>query len=186
MTDLFKLFGFGVFLGVVLAGAAAYLLPVTDLQREASIVSVQPNGGNSESWRIHVPDDRVFAGSGDSAGLTPPEVEWPTYLSAAAVEGEVFKVRDANDVVIGLASRIATANGAVEWLLHFPARGSLYFPMSAGTGSDGTRQGALRAGTREFENRSGRLRERYLPGGDDGGTIELQSILVAVVSEESS
>ena len=176
---MFKLFGFGVFLGIALSGAAAYLLPVADLHREASIVSVQPNGGNSESWRIHVPDDRIFAGSRDPAGWTPEGVQWPTHLSAANIEGEVFKVRNTNDVVIGLASRIATGAGVVEWVLHFPARGSLYFPMSAEAGPDGVRRGSLRAGTREFAERRGSLRERYLPGGDDGGTIELLSILVA-------
>ncbi len=180
---MFKLFGFGIVLGAALAAAAAYLLPVTDLHREVSIVSVQPNGGIREAWRIHVPDDRILAGGGNPAATSPAGVDWPAHLATAGIEAEVFKLRDANDVVIGLGSRIAAPTGEVEWLLHLPARGSMYFPMNPAPDASGLRSGGLRAGTREFDGRLGSLGERFLPGGD-GGTIELTGVLVATTGNE--
>lgn len=178
---MLKLFGFGVFLGVAAAGVAAWYLPAADLTRETSIVSVLPNGGNAEVFRVHVPDDRIIAGAN---AASPPGLEWPDELAAAGTELEVFKLRNRDDVVIGVASRVA-AGGTVEWLLHLPARGTLYFPLTAGTGPDGARSGTLRAGTREFEQRSGHLRERYTAAGSDGGMIELQAILVGLESEDA-
>jgi len=174
---VFRLFGFGILSGFLLAGFAAWSLPVADLTREASIITVQTNGGNAELYRIHVPDDRILAAGAGRESL-PAGLVWPEALVAAGVEAEILKLRNRDDVVIGVASRLV-ANGPglstpVEWMLHLPARGTMYFPMSAGASN-----GELRAGTREFEDRHGRLQESYLPSGDAGGTIELRSILVA-------
>jgi len=174
---VFKLFGFGIFSGFLLAGFAAWSLPVADLTREASIITVQTNGGNAEVFRVRVPEDRILAAGAGRESL-PAGPAWPAPLAAAGVEAEIFKLRNRDDVVIGVASRLV-ANGPerstpVEWMLHLPARGTMYFPMSAGASN-----GELRAGTREFEDRRGRLQESYLPSGDAGGTIELRAVLVA-------
>ena len=130
-----------------------------------------------------MPDDRILAGGGNAGTDSPDGLDWPAYLAAAGIEAEIFKLRDANDIVIGLGSRIAAATGEVEWVLHLPARGSLYFPMGAAADASGQRSGSLRAGTREFNGRSGRLGERFLPAGD-GGTIELTGVLVATAGIE--
>lgn len=177
---MFKLFGFGIFSGFLLAGFAAWYLPVADLTREASIITVQTNGGNAEVYRVHVPDDRILA-AGPGRENLPAGLAWPEALAAGGVEAEIFKLRNRDDVVIGVASRLA-ANGPelstpVEWMLHLPARGTMYFPMSGENGE--ALNGELRAGTREFEDRQGRLQESYRPSGDAGGTIELRAVLVA-------
>lgn len=159
-------------------------MPVTDLHRELSLITVQPNGGNAEIFRIHIPDDRVIGG-GDGA-TTPPQLQWPGFDAIAGVGLEVFKVRNRNDIVVGLASRIAPGPNLVEWTVHLPARGTLYVPMNARPGADGEREGRLRAGTREFLDRSGSVRERFVlaSGGDAGeGYIELQSRLIAAAAE---
>ncbi len=180
---MLKVFGFGVFLGLALAAAAAWFVPVNDLHREASLISVQPNGGNTEIWRIHVPEDRMVAGTADSTALAPAALAWPPALAADGIELEVFKVRNRNDIVIGVASRLAVSGPAtapvVEWMLHLPARGSMYFPLGEGPDADGVRRGRLRGGTQEFAQRGGEIRERYLGSGSGGGTIELQAVLIS-------
>ena len=66
----------------------------------------------------------------------------------------MFKLRNENGVVIGAASRMygkSEQHGSfVEWVLHLPARGSMYITMGPNPSSNGYREGTLRAGTREF------------------------------------
>lgn len=189
LSRLFKIFGFGVFLGLALSGVAAWFLPVADLHREASIISVQPNGGNAELYRIHIPEDRILAGNGESAELAPESLEWPVVLQAEGIGLELFKLRNRDDAVIGIASRLAVRGSAtqpgIEWMLHLPARGTMYFPLAARSNADGVRSGPLRAGTREFERRSGSIRERFVTAGsDDAGTIELTAALVSTLPDD--
>ena len=65
----------------------------------------------------------------------PDGLVWPDSLDRAGAQVEVFKVRNANERVIGVASRIA-GNGAgfVEWALHLPARGTMYVLMDSQPG----------------------------------------------------
>lgn len=170
----------GLVLGLAAAGGAAFVLPVTDLHRESSLISVQPNGGNSEIFQIRIPNDRIIGGGQGVARSTPASLQWPESIDLGALQLELFKLRNRAGVVVGVASRIAVsgpdAPDALEWVLHIPARGTLYFPMSANVAEDGYRTGRLRAGTDEFEQRTGGLRERYVAGTGDGvGLIELQS-----------
>lgn len=180
---MFKVFGLGVFLGLALAAAAAWFVPVADLHREASLISVLPNGGNTEIYRIHVPEDRMVAGTADTAALSPAALAWPAVLAADGIELELFKVRNRDDTVIGVASRLAVTGPAtvpvVEWMVHLPARGSMYFPLGGSPDADGIRRGRMQGGTQEFARRSGEVRERYLTAGGSGGTIELQAVLVS-------
>lgn len=186
---MFKLFGFGVFLGLALSGSAAWFVPVSDLHREASIISVQPNGGNAEMFRIRIPEDRILAGTSDSAGLTPAGLDWPATLAAEGIDLELFKLRNRDDIVIGVASRLAVNESAaapgIEWMIHLPARGTLYFPMTAPPDADSVRRGVLRAGTHEFRRRSGTVSERFVTAGSDGaGTIELDAVLISVLQAD--
>ncbi|ANO50221.1 hypothetical protein [Woeseia oceani] len=164
------------------AAAASWVMPVANPHREPSLITVQPNGGNSELFQIHIPDDRIVAGGSSDTTPTPSSLVWPDLGIPAGLELELFKVRNSEDVVIGLASRISVSGqvepAAVEWALHLPARGALYFPMSANGGE--FRSGELRAGTREFLDRSGRLEERYVPDPvvTGQGRIELRSSLI--------
>ncbi len=187
---MFKTFIVGVVLGLAAAGGAAFVLPVTDLHRESSLVSVQPNGGNSELFHIRIPDDRIIGGGKDVLTPTPGSLQWPVSAGLDALQLELFKLRNRDGVVVGLASRIAVSvpgsPGALEWVLHIPARGTLYFPMSANTAEDGYRRGLLRAGTGEFGQRTGSLREHYVEGASDGeGQIELQSSSLGQLAPEA-
>jgi hypothetical protein len=182
---LFKTFLFGVILGLAAAAGAAYVLPVSDLHRESSLISVLPNGGNSEVFRIRVPDDRLIGGGVDTP--TPASLSWPDSLANGNLQLELFKLRNRDDIVVGVASRLFVAgNGqspaALEWVLHLPARGTVYFPMSVTADAAGFRTGQLRAGTREFARRTGGLREQYVANpAASGGHIELQSSLLGVL-----
>ncbi len=142
-------------------------MPVVDQHREASIVSVTPNGGNSETFHINVPMDRIMVGAASLKNPLPAGLEWPDEELLGDSRTELFKVRDAREAVIGVASRIAAKDEArgdiVEWVLHFPARGSIYLTMQSEPVDGGYRVGNLRTGSAEFEEMSGRVLERWVP-----------------------
>ena len=185
---MFRVFIIGLVLGLAAAGTAAYFLPVTDLTRETSIVTVQPNGGTAEVFHILVPDDRMLAGTRDGVAMQPGTLRWPAELQQEGVELELFRLRNRDGLVVGVASRLEVANpqmGSVaEWLVHLPARGTLYFPMPQAADVDGVRQGELRTGTREFAGREGFLRERFVPEAD-GGRLELATVLRLPADDEA-
>jgi hypothetical protein len=185
---LFKTFIIGILSGVFLATAFLHFVPVVDQHREASLISVQPNGGNTEAFHVNLPDDRILWGA---AGIdpVPANLEWPDAPVLGDAQAELFKVRNRDDVVVGVASRISgtgTASGTVvEWTLHLPARGTLYVNLQPQAGDGGFRSGRLRAGTREFASMTGRVNERFIreigeQDREDGmeGRIELVTALV--------
>lgn len=176
---LFRLFFVGILLGASAAGALLYFVPIVDQGRERSIISVQPNGGNLEAFHIQVPADRVFAGRADSDVTFPADVDWPEYLRSDDAQLEIFKLRNSDNQIIGVASRIAVDGNlpVTEWVLHLPARGSLYF-MLGGAEPDGQRPGRMRAGTREFAQMSGSIVEQYEDDGDVG-RLRLDTVLVS-------
>ncbi len=192
---MIRTFIVGLFLGLSAAGALAYFVPVVDLHREASLVKVEPNGGNSEEFRVNLPDDRIAAGiaGADPAANFPAGLNWPSEEGLGGSTVEVFKLRNSNDRVIGLAARIESKKEStgpfVHWMLHLPARGSLFLQMSrAGAGGE-FRPGKLVGGTREFELMSGAVREFYrtdVENADLGisGRLELVTSLVGPVGEQ--
>jgi hypothetical protein len=189
---LFKVFSFGIFLGLAMAGAAAYLVPVADLHREASLMTVRPNGGVAELFTVRIPDDRIMVGTSATAAKVPGNIKWPQELADAGIEAELFKLRNRDGIVIGVASRLAggqaLANSggqnSIEWVLNLPARGSLYFPMSGDVGANGFRNGVLRGGSREFGGHSGAMQERFIANeADSGGHIELQVTVVGPAAD---
>ena len=60
---MIKTFLLGAVLGIVGVLVALNYVPVVDQHREASIISVMRNGGNSESFHINVPMDRIMIGA---------------------------------------------------------------------------------------------------------------------------
>lgn len=185
---------FGFFLGIVGTVAAAYYVPVVDQHREPSVISVAPNGGNTESFRINIPTDRIMVGAPRQAEPVPRGLEWPADELFDGVRVELFKLRNARDTVVGVASRtVADSDGipdSVEWVLHLPARGTLYVPMPARSVDGVYRVGPLRAGTREFLPMQGEVSERWVPNTDeedvDGpdGHIELVTSLVGTFADD--
>ncbi len=182
---MFKTFVTGIVLGIAGVVALVMFVPLVDQARETSVVRVLPNGGNSETFHINIPIDRIAVGAPEQAQPLPPGMEWPIELDATSAE--LYKLRDVHDSVIGVASRVVISdevNGdAIEWVIHLPARGSMYIGMGTQLLEDRTRSGRLISGTREFDGTSGSLSEAYVAGdGSDElvrGRIELRSRLVA-------
>lgn len=190
---MFRTFNLGIVLGVALAAALVYLIPVVDQHRERSLITVHANGGNSESFHIRLPDDRIMAGVSGVPTMTPPGLEWPELDFLANVQTEMFKLRNEVGVVIGAANRMSGRSeqhgSFVEWVLHLPARGTMYVSMAPNPSSDGYREGTLRAGTREFLTLHGVVLERFAKLGLDSdtgsaGRIELATALVGIEQRE--
>ena len=76
-TVLLKTFFLGIVLGLAAAAGVLYAIPAVDQVREASIVKVAPNGGNSETFHINLPMDRIMLGDAGQAGVVPPGLKWP-------------------------------------------------------------------------------------------------------------
>lgn len=183
---MLKTFIVGIFLGAIAAAGALYAIPAVDQYREMSIITVTANGGNSESFHINMPMDRVMTGSpGETAGL-PIGLKWPTDPVLANVSSEIFKIRNARDAVVGVAARtVAREENAdvIDWVIHLPARGSLFINMDPVPKEDGRRVGQVLSGSREFQPLNGFVEERWVSdtsGAEDApaGRIELLARLV--------
>lgn len=160
--------------------AFLHFVPVVDQHREASHVSVQANGGNAESFHINLPNDRVMVGAPGLQNPTPAGLVWPQDEMFSGSQAEVFKLRDRNDVVVGVASRMAnnaeTSGAFVQWVLHLPARGTMFVSMQPDPTEQGYRSGLLRAGTRDFAELNGEIRERFLADAQDSENNEQKRI----------
>lgn len=189
---MLKTFIAGIVLGIAVAAGTLYAYPVVDQKRVASIVTVAANGGNNESFHINVPMDRIAIGSRDQARNLPEGLEWPDVAPLSGVRVELFKIRNARDVVVGVAARTAAREGAremIDWVLHVPARGSIYVTMQPEVRESGIRRGTLRTGSREFARLSGYMTESWVAdtSGDEGapaGRILLQARYVGEQEEE--
>lgn len=169
----------GVMLGIAAVVALLHYVPAVDLERETSLITVTPNGGNAEAFHVNLPGDRIMARRAGDGEAIPAGLEWPGEGSFGDLSAELFKLRNARDAVVGIASRISTRGAATEWVLHLPARGSIYVLLEPAAGAEG-RLGILRAGTREFEQLNGSLTERRLSAaGDDPARAEGRLELVA-------
>lgn len=185
---------FGFLLGIVGTVTAVYFVPVVDQHRESSVISVSPNGGNTESFFISIPTDRIMVGAPRQPEPMPPGLQWPTDELFSGVRVELFKLRNSRDTVIGVASRMVADSDriedSVEWVLHIPARGTFYVVMPAASVDGDRRVGTLRAGTREFRPMQGNVSERWVPNTDDDdvdapdGQIELVTSFVGTFSDD--
>jgi len=189
---LFKTFYFGIAFGLLGAFALMYSVPAVDLHRERSLISVRSNGGNAETYRIDLPRDRILVGLAGVDNALPAGLDWPAEALFGDLQTEMFKVRDRNDVVIGVASRLASASEAtgafIEWTVHLPARGTVYLQIDVAPSAEGHRNGRLMAGTRDFETLSGTVIEQYITDFEDedlnvDGRIELITAFVGQLSD---
>jgi hypothetical protein len=164
-----KTFLFGFFLGIAGIFAALQFLPAVDIHREASIISVLPNGGNSEVFHVKVPSDRIMISAQGQGNPVPRDLEWPQDPRLRDVRAELFKLRNSRDAVVGIAGRIASNDpeigDMIEWVLHLPARGSVVVKIEPQASDSGVRAGAINAGTREFDALLGQVSERWVSDG---------------------
>ena len=192
---MFKTFIAGIVLGLAGAGAILFYTPLVDQAREQSMIYVHPNHGNTETFHVNVPDDRILIGAADEVESVPPGLDWPTDQKFTAVRTELFKLRNSKDVVVGVASRMAAndevAGDITEWVLHLPARGSAYIVMDSRPSEEGYRIGDLQIGTREFKPLIGIATERWVAdtsGLEDApaGRIELITAFVGERTDDES
>jgi hypothetical protein len=184
---LIKTFLFGILLGLAAAAGALYLIPAVDQHREVSIINVAPNSGNRESFHINIPMDRVMVGAAGEVSGIPAGLVWPQDAVFAGVSSEIFKIRNARDAVVGVAARTVAKEDetdVIDWMLHLPARGSLFINMEAIPQEAGHRIGKIRTGTQEFEPLTGFVAERWVSdtSGAEGaptGRIELLATYIA-------
>lgn len=183
----------GILLGLAAAGGFTYSIELVDLHREPSHVSVQANGGNLETFRMDLPRDRILVGLAGEASTLPADIDWPDHTMFGDFQAEMFKVRDRYDVVVGVASRLASASERtgpfIEWVLHLPARGTLYLQMNVEPAPEGHRNGRMIAGTGDFETMVGTAREQFVSDVESGdssvqGRIELITLLVGTFGNE--
>lgn len=132
-------------------------------------------------------------GAPENGKPVPESLEWPDNSIFEGTSAEIFKLRNSRNAVIGVASRLAASDDeigdVIEWVLHLPARGSLFVAMQADAIDGADRVGRLTAGTREFQNMSGQTTERWVANAanaDDGltGRIELAMTFIAKAEEQ--
>ena len=189
---MLKTFLVGILLGAAAAAGALYAIPAVDQYREVSIISVAPNGGNTESFHINVPMDRIMTGAPGAAAALPVGMKWPEDPVLSNVSSEIFKIRNSRDAVIGVAVRTVAREDnfdVIDWVIHLPARGSLFINMDPLPRDGGLRIGRLRSGAREFEPLTGVIEERWVSdnsGAEDAptGRIELLARLVGSLQPE--
>lgn len=184
---MIRTFSIGILLGIALAAGLLYLIPAVDQHREASMISVLPNGGNAETFHINLPEDQFLRSPSDAGDAVPGGLKWPQEIGLADAQTGLFKIRNRNDIVVGVASRVTTADSGsdstVEWTLHLPARGSIYATLQPTGDNSGVRAGSMLAGTREFANLQGSVRESFLDAMDETGRIELVAALTGRLEE---
>ena len=193
---MFRTLTIGFVLGLVASIAAVYFVPVVDQHREASVIAVAPNGGNMEAFYVSIPMDRIMVGAPNQAEPLPPGLNWPSDEKFAGVRTEVFKLRNAREVVVGVASRVAVENddygNSIEWVIHLPARGTFYASISPQSSDGASRRGVLKAGTREFRTLKGAVSERWIAGEEQreedapDGQIELMTFFVGEFADDGS
>lgn len=185
-SPLFRTFSFGVIFGLIGTAVLLYFVPAVDQVRERSIITVQANVGNNEFFHINLPIDRVLAGRADAENPVPPGLDWPDDDFLAGAQAEIFKVRNAEERVIGVASRIVGGGEQpfVEWAVHMPARGTMYILLPNNANEAGIRYGDLRAGTREFATLNGSVTERYiaLDAAENNGVNGRLELVMSLVS----
>jgi len=162
---MFKTFILGLILGLGGTVALAYYLPVVNQHREASLITFEANVGTTEVFHVNLPGDRILAGIHGPDRSYPAGLHWPEDQMFSGAQAELFKLRDRNDVVVGVASRISSGRGGAEepiqWTLNLPARGTMFVLLNPAETGAGTRNGALHAGTRDFAKLSGSVLEQF-------------------------
>ncbi|MBL8199429.1 MAG: hypothetical protein JNK40_00530 [Chromatiales bacterium] len=136
-----RLFIIAFVAGLLAVAVAATLWPFPEHVRYRSISSVPADGGRMEEFVIHWPEDRIARPRERGAALPAAAAVGAVVLEDSAgrrVSAELFRLRDTEDNVIGVAGRLAGTGGAIadrgrsasNWLLVIPSRGALFLAQS--------------------------------------------------------
>ncbi len=127
-----RTFIFSFLAGIALSVVLAAVMPLPRHERIASSIEVLTNGGRSEEFIIRFPEDRIALPDVPS-GLIVLDGGAAYGLAQAnsAAGAELFRLRDVDDQIIGVASRISARTpssrspSVSNWMLMIPSRGSL-------------------------------------------------------------
>lgn len=148
-----QLFIWSFIAGLLVVVATTTLWPMPEHLRYRSLISVAPDGGRQEEFVIRWPEDRISRPA-EVRFASPAAVVGAAVLEDAAgrrVSAELFRVRDMEDNVIGVAGRLAGTGGAIadpgrsasNWLVVIPSRGAMF--LTQADAFDTTLQGQLTA-----------------------------------------
>jgi hypothetical protein len=134
---LIRLFLAAFVAGVLLTVLAARFYPLPQAPRAYSQAEVLANGGREEAFFIRLPGDRI--GDPRAAATAAFPQQSFSAVGQERILAELFRVRDADGKVIGLASRmngmVAAAGGLAEsvtdWMVLIPGRGALMMGRGA-------------------------------------------------------
>jgi hypothetical protein len=137
-----RLFVFTFIAGLLVVAVAATVWPMPKHLRYRSLISVAPDGGRQEDFVIRWPEDRIPRPGEFKAEPRAPAAA----VGAAALEdttgsrvsAEMFRLRDTEDNVIGVASRLAGVGAAIadpglsasSWLIVIPSRGAMFLSQT--------------------------------------------------------
>ena len=74
---MIRVFILGIVLGLAAAGAALHYYPAVNQSREQSLIVVNPNQENTETFHVNVPTDRILIGAPGQQYPVPEGLEWP-------------------------------------------------------------------------------------------------------------
>ncbi len=140
-----RIFVMSFLAGLLVVALATTFWPLPAHLRYRSQITVPPDGGRQEEFIIRWPEDRIRLPAEDRSGL-PATAAVGAAVGAAVLEdsagrrasAELFRLRDADDNVIGVASRLAGTGGAIadpgrsasNWVLLIPSRGALFLAQT--------------------------------------------------------
>jgi hypothetical protein len=136
-----RLFTYTLVAGLLVAFSATALWPLPKHLRYLSLTGVAPDGGRQEDFVIRWPEDRIARPGEVPSGLPVPAVAGAAVLEDTAgrrASAELFRIRDTEDNVIGVAGRLAGTGGAIadpgksasNWLIVIPSRGALFLTQT--------------------------------------------------------
>jgi hypothetical protein len=175
---------------VLLTLIAAQFYPFLESIRFPSGSATLANGGREEAFYLRLPEDRL----GTARSATTAAFPRPAFAANGdgKIVAELFRIRDSESRVIGLASRLrgtvaakeGVAANVVDWVLLFPSRGALL--MSQGSapaeelpslssdrmGFTAANSGRIVKGTEEFAELTGFYMEHTeVEHIDDAGVV---------------
>lgn len=127
--------------GLLVVALATTLWPLPKNLRYRSLTTVPPDGGRQEDFVIRWPEDRIRRPGEERSALNPTAAVGVAVLEDSAgrrASAELFRLRDTEDNVIGVASHLAGTGGAIadpgrsasNWLLVIPSRGALFLAQT--------------------------------------------------------
>jgi hypothetical protein len=127
--------------GLLVVALATTFWPLPNHVRYRSLITVPPDGGRQEDFIIRWPEDRIRRPSDSRSSLPAAAAVGAAVLEDSAGQRasvELFRLRDSDDNVVGIASRLAGTGGAIadpgrsasNWLLVIPSRGALFLSQT--------------------------------------------------------